>query len=303
MEGYFNDLDEITTVVVDPVYTCCDLIENMAICEEHTICRMCGENIKQINSNPERCYEGGKNTARTGMPTSILLPDSTCGSVIPRNFISNSSMRNIARLNMYNGIPYKTRSLLKVFNTISENCNRHNISKKLINEAQGLYKIISNYKISRGSNRIGLIAACIFMAAKNCSSARSSSEIAKIMDIEKKVVTKGIKSLQDIIRVNRIPLQRVVMDRVTPLDLIDRICNDITVLNNESIDDIKLLCIYFTDNHSDELSSCTPPSLAAAIVNYYILINKLETSKNIVCEKSSVSIVTISKITNILTSL
>ena len=57
------------------------------------------------------------------------------------------------------------------------------------------------------------------------------------------------------------------MERVTPLDLIDRICNDITVLNNENIDDIKLLCIvsqsyisiigYLLDFMSDFCSRCT----------------------------------------------
>ena len=73
------------------------------------------------------------------------------------------------------------------------------------------------------------------MACKNCDSARSSSEIAKIMEIEKKIVTKGIKQLQDIIRVNKIPLERVVLSRVTSTDLIDRICNSINELSNELI--------------------------------------------------------------------
>jgi len=300
MDQYFDNMDAIVNIVKVKGVTCCDLIENMSVCEQHTICQVCGEVIVSINQNPEKCYDGGKTTSRTGMPTSELLPDSTCGSVISRTYITNSNMRNIARLNMYNGIPYKTRSLLKVFNTISENCNRNNISKKLINEAQGLYKIISKYKISRGSNRIGIISACIFLAAKNCSSARSPSEIAKVMNIENKVVTKGIKQLTDIIRVNRIPLERIILTRVTSMDLIDRICNDITLLDSECINDIKLLCIYFNEHHSDILSSCTPPSLAAAIVSYYILINKLDISKNLICDKSNVSIVTITKITNIL---
>jgi transcription initiation factor TFIIIB Brf1 subunit/transcription initiation factor TFIIB len=302
MECYFDTLDSLTTEDKKQSHKCCDLLENMVICEESTTCRSCGQEINNISSCPEKMY-AGKNTCRTGMAASELLPDSTCGSVISQSYISNPNMRMISRLNMYNGIPYKTRSLLIVFNNISEKCLRHNISKKIINESQGLYKIISKYKISRGSNRSGIISACIFMACKNCDSARSSSEIAKIMEIEKKIVTKGIKQLQDIIRVNKIPLERVVLARVTPLDLIDRICNSINEISVEEINDIKLLCVYFNENHNDILSSCTPPSLAAALVNYYVLTNKLNVDKNKISDESNVSIVTIHKITNILLSI
>jgi transcription initiation factor TFIIIB Brf1 subunit/transcription initiation factor TFIIB len=303
-ESYFNSLDSFQRKeTTDEIMRCCDNIENYMVCEENTKCRVCDQEINILNSNPEKCYEGSRNTSRIGMPTSELLPDSTTGSVIQNNYSNNANMRIISRLNMYQGIPYKTRSLLIVFNTISENCNRNGISKKIINESQGLYKIISKYKISRGSNRCGIISACIFMACKNCGSARSSSEISKVMNIEKKVVTKGIKQLQDIIRVNKIPLERVILDRVTAADLIDRVCNDIQELDYDKINDIKLLCDYFNENHSKELSSCTPPSLSAAIVNYYIITNNLDIDKNTISEYSGVSVVTIQKITNILISI
>ncbi len=304
-DSYFNSLDSFQKkeTLEGGITRCCENIENYMVCDAYTKCRVCDQEINILNSNPEKCYEGGKNTSRIGMPTSELLPDSTQGSVIQNNFISNSNMRMISKLNQYQGIPYKTRSLLIVFNTISENCNRNGISKKIINESQGLYKIISNYKISRGSNRCGIIAACIFMACKNCGSARSSSEIAKVMNIEKKIVTKGIKQLQDILRVNKLPLERVILDRVTSVDLIDRVCNDISALDYSQINDIKLMCQYFNDNYKKELSSCTPPSMSAAVINYYILINKLNIDKNIISEKSGVSIVTIQKITNLLVNI
>ena len=308
MNDYFDQIDmfqqqsESHNSVCDKI-RCCDNIENYMVCEEHTICRICNQEINILNSNPEKCYEGGKQTSRVGMPVSELLPDSTTGSVIQTQFISNSNMRTIARLNMYNGIPYKTRSLFIVFSTIADNCNRHNISKKIINEAQGLYKLISQYKISRGNNRSGIISAVIFLACKNCNSPRSSTEIANIMNLEKKIVTKGIKQIQEIIRTYKIPLNRVNLDRVTALDLIDRIVNEITQLSQENIFDIKLLCDHLTENYKKILSSSTPPSLAAAIINYYCIANQLNIDKNIISEKSNVSVVTIQKITNLLISI
>ncbi len=310
MESYFTSLDDFQqTNKPDDIsldtstIRCCDNIDNYMPCEEHTLCRICNQPITVLNSNPEKCYDGGKQTSRVGMPSSELLPDSTSGSVIINKFISNPNMRNISRLHVYQGIPYKVRSLLVVFNTISEKCNRHNISKKIQNEAHGLYRIVSQYKISRGSNRLGIIASVIFMACKNCCSPRSSSEIAKIMEVNRKIVTKGIKQLNDIIRINKISLDRVILDRVTAIDLIDRSCNDICELSIEQINDIKLLCSYLTDNHKKELSSCTPPSLSAAVINYYILSNQINIDKTIISEKSNVSIVTIQKITNMIISI
>ena len=200
------------------------------VCEEHTICRVCNQPINVLNSSPEKVYEGSKLTSRVGMPVSELLPESNTGSVIKQSYISNPNMRLISRLNLYNGIPYKVRSLLIVFNQISEACSRNGISKRIINEAQSLYKMISAYKISRGNNRLGLISACVFISCKNSGSPRSSTEISYIMEVEKKVVTRGIKNIQEIIRVNKLNLDRICNTRVNALDLIDRICNNITNL-------------------------------------------------------------------------
>jgi len=304
MDKYFNSLDIYSNPKNDGVneVNCCSIIENRMVSEENTICRICQQPINNICNKPEKCYEGGKNTSRIGMPSSELLPDSTVGSVIPQNFICNSNMRMISRLNMYNGIPYKTRSLLNVFNIISENCVRHNVSKKIINEAQGIYKVISQYKISRGSNRLGIISACIFMAAKNCDHPRSSIEISKIMNLEKKVVTKGIKLLNDIIRVNKVSLKRMCLKRVETIDLIDRFVHNLP-LNGDDITNIKNICVFISADSTNELSSSTPPSLSAAIINMYCINNNLKISKNEISEQCSISQVTITKLTNVLTKL
>lgn len=309
MDFYFNDLDTFQNSKKEEEHKnglkikCCDLLENYMCSEEHTLCRVCNQPINVLNSNPEKIYEGSKNTSRVGMPVSELLPDSTSGSVIQSNFISNNNMRTISRLQMYQGIPYRTRSLLIVFNMISENCSRHNISKKICNESQSLYKLVSKYRISRGNNRIGLISACIFISCKNCGNPRSTAEISRIMNVEKKVITKGIKNLNDLIRTNKICLERISQNRVYSSDLIDRICNNITHISDEDINNIKILCEYFQENNKKELSSCSPPSLSASITNYYVIKNNIKIDKHIISEQSGVSVVTIQKITNILLTL
>ena len=308
MDYYFNNLDSFQKSIKEEEnknelkIKCCDNIENYCVCEEKTICRICNQPINVLNSSPEKCYEGSKLTSRVGMPVSELLPESNTGSVIQQSYISNANMRLISRLNLYNGIPYKVRSLLIVFNQISEACSRNNISKRIINEAQSLYKMISAYKISRGNNRLGLISACVFISCKNSGSPRSSTEISKIMNVSKPVVTRGIKNIQEIIRVNKLNLDRICHNRVNALDLIDRICNNISELSHENINEIKIQLNYFIENYKKELSSCTPPSLAASIINYYILSNNLDIDKNTISKESNVSVVTIQKNTNILIS-
>ena len=91
-----------------------------------------------------------------------------------------------------------------VFNLITSNCKRHGISDKIIDESKGIYKHICSKKISRGSNRLGIIASCVFMAAKNIGNPRSNKEISKVFDCDPKIVTKGIKNVNEILRIHKL---------------------------------------------------------------------------------------------------
>ena len=63
-------------------------------------------------------------------------------------------------------MPYKERSLYKVFGYIEDICNKNNIPLKIIEESKALYSIISKTKISRGNNRDGIIAASLYFSCK-----------------------------------------------------------------------------------------------------------------------------------------
>ena len=109
-------------------------------------------------------------------------------------------------------------------------------NEKIVDESKSIYKHISSKKISRGSNRKGIIAACVFMACKNEGCPRSSKEISKIFDCDSKIITKGIKNVNEILRVHKLT-SRVKSDRVDSIDLITRFCNNIS-LNMEQIKEI-----------------------------------------------------------------
>ena len=108
-------------------------------------------------------------------------------------------------------------------------------SKKILDEAQQIYKGTAKYQIFRGNNRAGLISACLFTACKNCSAPRSTREIAKVMEVDTRVVSRGLKILQDLIHKHSIPLDTMKCGKVAAVHLIDRLCNDISEITTEHI--------------------------------------------------------------------
>ena len=257
-------------------------------------------NIENISCLPEKSYEN-KNNSHHGMPVSELLPGTNLGSIVAGNHYQNYNMRLVQQVNNYTSITYKDRSVLIVFNRISECCKRHDINDKIIDEAKGIYKHISSKKISRGSNRLGIIAACVFMASKNVGNPRSSKEISRVFDCDSKVITKGIKTVNDILRMHKLD-KRVKKERVDYSDLISRFCNNLN-LNSEQINDIHEISKNVLDEYKQELSSCTPSSLSASFIYYYVHINNIDISKKEISENTNISVVTIQKIVNLIIDL
>jgi transcription initiation factor TFIIB len=225
------------------------------------------------------------------MPVNSLLPESSVGSTVAFN-TNNKTMNQIRKYQQWNGMPYKERSLYKVFLEIQNNCKRNNIPNIIINEAKAIYTIISETKISRGSNRQGIIAACVYFACKECSVPRSAKEISEIFSLSTTTMTKGIKKCQEIIFMNKKNKERLnKSESIKPHDFIDRFCNKLGI--SEEITKIILeICEISIENNI--ISENTPPSIASGCIFYYIKKTpdiKI-TKKNIsdICKISEVTI-------------
>ena len=136
------------------------------------ICTNCG-NVKEIviESGAEWRYYGSEDSknsdpTRCGMPTNQLLPESSYGSTISYKNNESYEMRKIRNYHGWQSMPYKERSLYGVFDEIQVKALRGGINSCIIEEAKIFYKKIAESKISRGSNRRGLIASCIYKACK-----------------------------------------------------------------------------------------------------------------------------------------
>ena len=301
-EEQFNYLDSLNKAEEEETKTneiCCKKKENHTIDNGIIQCKCCLNFISNISDNPEWRYYGSNDTkssdpTRCGMPVNSLLPESSVGSSISYNK-NSKTMNQIRKYQQWNGMPYKERSLYKVFVEIQEICKKSGLSTKIINESKALYKIISSTKISRGSNRKGIIAACVYYACKECKVPRSSKEVADMFSIDITIMTRGCKKCQEIIHQDKENKTRIAKSvSIKPQDFIKRFCNRLK-LEKEVTGHIMHICNIAVDNNI--ISENTPPSIAAGCIFYYSKEYKLNITKKQISDVCKISEVTINKCT------
>lgn len=293
-DDLFNNLDNYNNIELIKTL-CCDNYNNYIINNDVIYCKICNDIVSNIIDSPEwknyNCSES-INSNRCGMPTNILLPDSSHGSTISNKYNHNKTMNRVIQVQQWNGMSYKERSLYKVFNEIIDNCNKHNLPNIIINESKSLYKIVSETKISRGQNRKGLISACVYFACKTCGYPRSSKEISTICNLKSNTVTKGIKLFQEIIQLSNNIHRITEAKSIKASDFIDRFCDTLDLNEN---DIIKIKQIADNSLLIDINSENTPPSIAAASIYLYHKDNNKDISKKMLSDISKISEVTINK--------
>jgi len=261
---------------------------------ETVICTECGAfHSEKISNEQEWRYYGFSDTKytnpiRVGLPTNKLLPVSSLGTNIAYN--RDYSFNKIKQYHKWNSMPYKERSLWQIFNKITIKSKEAGIPAIIINEAKEMYKGLSETRISRGSNRKGLEAACIFISCKNHNVPRSAKEIADVFQLEISEMTKGVKKCQEIRELSKAKKFRV--KATNPLDYIERFCSNLNIN-----DYLKGICAYVSSraNDLDIVDENTPPSIAAGSIFLVSMICNLSITKKDVGEACKISEVTISK--------
>ena len=293
-DSYFDKLDKINEIVKSEK-KCCDKKENHIIDDGMITCKDCNMVINNIMDTPEwRNYkDSSNNPTRCGMPTNALLPQSSLGTNISNRGGNNEKMNKVNMYQRWNSMPYKERSLYKVYKDIELKCIDNDLPIIISNTAKSFYKIISETKISRGSNRIGIIAACIYYACKECNVPRSTSELASLFDINTKVMTKGCKNFTEIMRMSNCDKNRIQSHRSINLyDFVERFCHKLKF--NED----KILHIKKIAEICDKLSLIndnTPPAMSSGCIYLYIKNKKIDISKKHISDICKISEVTINK--------
>ena len=298
MEEFFNSLDEMSTVIEEPVKTCCDNSENHLLSDGMILCRRCNNVITNIVDSAEWRFYGANDSkssdpTRCGMPVNQLLPESSVGSFVSTRGGRSLSMNKVRKYQQWGGMPYKERTLLKVFQDISRVCNAAGIPEMIIKEAHVLYKIVSTTKITRGANRKGIIAACVYFSCKINNVPRSTNEIASIFSLSGTVMTKGCKKFQEIMQLNKVDINRIHnTNTITMDDFIDRFCSKLD-LTEDDITNIKH--ISYLAQVYNLINDNTPPAMTAGCIYLYTKEIGYNIHKKDISEVCKISEVTINK--------
>lgn len=254
----------------------------------HSICGICGTDLGPVlqGDDGSMFHDADKsgNTHRLSNSANALLQRSSLGTSIGGG---SYKYRSMMRYHKYNSMPYKERSQWKIFKQIKAACDEIHIPKSICDEAQRLYKQISESCNTRGQHRQGLIASCLFYACKYEGVPRTSKEIAKIFNVEFQNLTKAMKKFREIIG-----SKKDQSSMSTALDYIPRFCDQIGFQSREIfIAECMVAKCYILKI----LPECTSVSLAATILyvlNEHIVLSSKITKALIskVCRLSEVTI-------------
>lgn len=272
---------------------CCEDNKNYVDYDGCIVCNVCNKIISNILENPEWKNYGnsGVNSTRCGLPVNALLPKSSIGSCVFANG-RGKNMYKIKQYQKWNEMPYAERSLYKIFADIKDICNTNNIPSIIAETACSIYTIISKTKISRGNNRKGIIAACLYFACKECSVPRSTQEIASIFDIKVSIVTKGCKLVHELINKDKKHRNRLNNHIITLEDFIERFSFK---LNIDEKDVLEINKIALKSKELNLITDNTPPSMAAGCIYLYVKLNDMKITKKNISEICKISEVTINK--------
>jgi transcription initiation factor TFIIB len=254
------------------------------------ICLACNSvQSRVIDTGAEWRYYGAEDSrdgdpTRCGMPTNDLLPKSSLGSVIGGRRGENSDMRRIRMYQMWNSMPYWERTLYSVFDQLANNTAIHGIPVKVLNDAKVMYTRASEKKISRGENKEGLIASCIYHACLVNKYPCSPKNVARMFHIDPNILTKGNARFQTLLKLN--------VDPHNPQDYVAGFGSQLK-MDFQDIERCKKLVKHVDD--LEIVSENAPNSVAAGTIYFYCITEELDFNKKQIAEVCDVSEVTISK--------
>jgi|TARA_B110000971_G_scaffold220748_1_gene265304 transcription initiation factor TFIIB len=262
------------------------------------ICGVCGiVQHKRLSHEAEYRFYGdsdnkSSNPERVGLPTNYMLPESSLGTLIKHRAYDNNSIKRMVQYNSWHQMPYKERSLYKICCRIANRSKMNGLPTIIIERAKEFYNTIRDVNISRGDNRDGIIAACVYFACKDENVPRSSKEIAGYFNIKLQDMTRGIKKFRDNWRLANNTDDILKSDSSNPIDFIERYCSNLPIdVNIKHISEFIAIKSIFCNLVNDN----TSPSIAAGAIFLACTVTNQNITKKQVAEACKTSEVTISK--------
>ncbi len=157
-------------------------IENKMIIDTNAEWRFYGNDDNKRNSDPNRC----------GGPLNPYIQNGTL-SVVILGF-GNEQFRKV---NKYNGLTYKERSLMTLLNSITNKATMQNLPQSVIDQTIYLYQNVCAPHVKRGTSVQALVANCFAHSLKEKGYIRTAVEIATLFNLSPRKFTKGNAEFQD----------------------------------------------------------------------------------------------------------
>jgi transcription initiation factor TFIIIB Brf1 subunit/transcription initiation factor TFIIB len=211
-----------------------DIIENFSA--GIIVCRNCGQVLEElIDESPEwKNYDDSdQKNVRCGAQINVLLPISSMVTGF-----GGKGRNRMKIIQTWCSIPYKERSLSNEFKKINNICQKLDIPKCIEDDTQIMYKQVTECRhdmgdnkgkivITRGKNRTGIMAACLYFACAKKGTMYTPKEIGEKFGIDQSEMNRGIKNLRKMIDVKKI----ACTDFEMPNQFIRRYCNSMKMLN------------------------------------------------------------------------
>jgi transcription initiation factor TFIIB len=262
-------------------------------------CGKCGAmKSKELSSEAEYRFYGdsdnkGSDPTRAGPPINDMFPEGSLGTNIAVKRYESANLKKIAQYNSWNRMPFREYSLYKICTKIANVSKTSGLAGNIIERSKEIYRKIREVNISRGTNREGLIAACVWAACKDESVPRSTKEIASMFGIDLKDMTRGIKKFREVWRqANTKDAESININSSNPLHFIDRFCSNLGL--NEDIKNISEFIAVKAISMGLVIDN-TAPSIAAGSIFLACCCCEPSITKKQVAQACLISEVTISK--------
>ena len=260
------------------------LEDNLFVC---TICNTVQD--KTLDVTAEWRFFGGDNAStkdpsRCGMPTNDLLPEGSMTTFVGHSYGKCTyDMMKISRYQLWNAVPYKERSYYSATEHIVNVATNNGIPDSIINEAKLLLRKVSEYSVSRGENRKGLLACSIYMACIMNNVPRSVKEIADHFGVTTSCITKMSKKFQEALPQAKFPTPK-------SSDFVPRYCSELNIPPDKCMKIVNII----EDNVL--LPDVSPMSCVAGCIFITNKLDDLKLDKAHIAKVCGVSEVTINKV-------
>ena len=229
--------------------------------EGQYVCTSCGTIMDQaIDEGAEWRYYGSEDRnedpSRVGLTISQLLPDSSYGSMAMNRKVSSPQFRSIQRLSAWSLASHSERSWLSMFEIVNQYAYRNGFTKAILQEACSLLKSQEDALKLRGETRRALLGAVFFVACRRFDVSRTHEEIATIVNVSTRSLSKAIQRFGMIADDN--PLLK------TQLSLAERMMNGLDVHEEQRNQILNSIRAIF--KNPDEELEHTPKVMVAGLI-------------------------------------